>query len=385
MTISAVPYRGILRWLFLAVCCLPAQCVQTYVSPYKSPPTGYLVVEGVIAVNGFTGYTLTRSIELPGDSAIPYVDGATVQVEGSDSSVYPLPEQSPGVYGDSTPSLNPLLQYRLRINTPDGDHYLSDFVPVKPTPPIDSISWTYNASTGVTIYANTHDPNNGTHYYQWSYEETWQYLSPWNSYFVYLPDSNVVVARRPNQFVDRCWHDDLSSSLLIDNTSKLARDLVYQFPLLTIPPNTQQLSSLYSILVKQYALTSDNYNFLLQMRVNTESLGSIFDVQPTELIGNIRSLSHPGEQVIGYISACVSQEQRIFINYQQLPYWEYDFQCPGPNRVTPNDPDSIKFYFLYGGETPIDSSASGFTYNASYCIDCTISGGTTIKPPFWPN
>jgi hypothetical protein len=384
MKIPPTPYRRIQYWLILAACCSLPQCVQTYVSPYKSPPTGYLVVEGVIAVNGETQYTLSRSIGLPGDSAIPLVTGARVQVEGSDSSVYPLPEQGTGIYGD-TLSLNPALQYRLRITTSGGGRYLSDFVPVKPTPPIDSVSWTYDAGTGVTIYANTHDPNNATHYYLWSYEETWQYFSPWESYYVYRPDSNVVVARRPDQLVNRCWHHDASSALLIDNTSKLSQDVVYQFPLVTIPPNTQQLASLYSIVVNQYALTVDNYNFLLQMRVNTESLGSIFDVQPTELIGNIHSLSNPADQVIGYISACYAQQHRIFISYQQLPYWEYEFQCPGPNRVTPNDPDSIQYYFLYNGDTPIDSSASGYTYNASYCIDCTIQGGTTIKPLFWPN
>ena len=54
--------------LFLLL--LLGQCKETYVSPYKSPATGYLVVEGYIAA-GPTRFTLSRVIALPGDSSIP--------------------------------------------------------------------------------------------------------------------------------------------------------------------------------------------------------------------------------------------------------------------------------------------------------------------------
>jgi hypothetical protein len=111
-------------------------CVQQYVSPYKSPPTSYLVVEGFISGNTETQYRLTRSIELPGDSVLPQVTGAKLQVEGSDSSVYPLPELGQGEYGGNTLNLSIPVRYRLRIATPDGQTCLSDFVPLKPSPPI---------------------------------------------------------------------------------------------------------------------------------------------------------------------------------------------------------------------------------------------------------
>src|ERR1700721_98996 len=132
------------------------RCVQKYNSPYVSPPTGYLVVEGYITGNGPTQFTLSRTIPLPGDSAIPMETGAKVQVEGNDNTIYPLVQQGNGIYGIDTLSLNPAAQYRLRINTSDGEQYLSDYVPYVATPPIDSISWVYN-SAGVNIYANTHD------------------------------------------------------------------------------------------------------------------------------------------------------------------------------------------------------------------------------------
>jgi hypothetical protein len=359
--------------------------VQTYVSPYKSPPTGFLVVEGYISANSPTQYSLTRTIGLPGDSTIPVVTGATVQVQGSDSSLYTLPDQGNGIYGGTTLSLNPALQYRLSIQTPKGESYQSEFVPLKVTPPIDSVNWVYKGSNGVNIYVNTHDLNNATRYYQWTYDQTWVYYSPQESFWVYDTAANTVVPRLSNQFNYRCWSSVASSDLLLDNTTKLAQDIVYEYPLVNIPDNSIELSSLYSIQVSEYALTLDAYNFLTQMQVNTESLGSIFDVQPTELTGNIHCLNNPTEQVIGYISAGTVQQQRIFIAEDQLPAWEFNFECANPNYVVPNIPDTLKAYFLYGGWMPLDVVPGGYTANSADCIDCRLRGGSTQKPSFWPN
>jgi hypothetical protein len=183
--------------ILLLITCIAApqwQCVQKYNSPYVSPPTGYLVVEGYISGNTPTQYTLSRTIPLPGDSAIPTETGAKVQVEGTDNSVYPLTEQSPGTYIAATLALNTATQYRLRITTSAGEQYLSSYVPYKPTPPIDSVSWIYgyNSSGGMQIFVNTHDPANATRYYQWAYGETWEYNSAEESTVQYDGDTSPV-------------------------------------------------------------------------------------------------------------------------------------------------------------------------------------------------
>jgi hypothetical protein len=373
------------RWVPLISCCWFCQCVQNYVSPYKSPPTGYLVVEGYLSANTPTQYTLTRTIGLPGDSAIPVVTGASVQVEGSDSSVYALPGQGNGSYGNTTLPINPAVQYRLRIHTANGESYLSDFVPVKPSPPIDSVNWVYSQYNGVNIYVNTHDPNNATRYYRWTYDQTWQYIMPLQTYEYYNPDSNAVFPRQPNQQVNRCWRDYESTALLLGNTTKLSQDIVYAYPLVNIPNNSEQLSSLYSIQVTQYALTDSAYNFLSRLQVNTESLGSIFDAQPTALMGNIHCLNNPAEQVIGYISAGTVQQQRIFIAENQLPYWDYLIACRSLDITVPDIPDSLEFYFHYGVYTPIGPDLGNYTANLTACLDCTSLGGSNQKPSFWPN
>jgi Domain of unknown function (DUF4249) len=385
---SGAPYDVLKlgRLVALTVCGCLSQCVEPYVSPYKSPPTGYLVVEGYISANSPTQYTLTRTVQLSGNYGIPAVTGAMVQVEGSDSSVYPLTEQGNGVYGNTTLALNPAFQYRLRIQTPNGESYASDFVQVKPSPAIDSINWIYSADSGVNIYLNTHDPNNATHYYQWTFDQTWEYDMPEVSYLIYDDTNNTVISRQPNQFVNRCWENSPSTNILLGNTSKLAQDVVYQFPLVNIPLNSQPLSVLYTIHVTQYALTADGYNFLYQMLQNTEALGTIFDAQPTELMGNIHCLNNAAEPVIGYVSAGTVQQERIWIASYQLPvYWLYLIICPGPNVVIPNIPDSIRYYFGGGGYIPLSAAGSGYLANFSTCVDCTLLGGSNQKPSFWPN
>ncbi len=375
------------RWIPLTLCCLLCQCLQTYVSPYKSPPTGYLVVEGYISGNSVTQYTLSRTIALPGDSAIPMESGAKVQVEGSDNSIYPLAEQSPGVYGSDTLALNAALQYRLRINTANGESYLSDFAPYKPTPAIDSVNWIFN-SNGVTIYTNSHDPANATRYYQWSYDQTWAYYSAEQSVLLYQSSTNSLVPRPANLEIYQCWMNVQSTNILIGSTAKLAQDVVYEFPLAHISPNSQPLEVEYSILVKQYALTQDGYNFLSLMQSNTELLGSIFSALPSEINGNIHSLNNPGEQVIGYISAGTVQQQRIFIDRSQIPYWDYQFTCPVADTVVPNDSAAVMSFFDHGEYVPIMTLLAppgGTTANIPDCIDCRTEGGTTTKPSYWPN
>src|SRR6202012_3054777 len=121
-------------WLLLLLTVLQWHCIQSYTSPYKSPKTGYLVVEGYITGNGPTTFKLTRTIPLPGDSILPVVTGAQLQIEGTDNSVYPFTETGNGYYLLPSITMNPATRYRLKISNVDNEVYLSDYVAYKPPP-----------------------------------------------------------------------------------------------------------------------------------------------------------------------------------------------------------------------------------------------------------
>lgn len=375
--------------LILGAALLCERCKDPYVSPYKAPATGYLVVEGYISGNSISQFTLTRSIPLPGDSTLPTEDGATVQIEASDNSVYPLTGQGNGLYSSiDTLALNPQLEYRLAIQMASGEKYQSNFVAYKPTPPIDSINWIQGGDNSIEIYVNTHDPANNTRYYQWNFDQTYEYHSAEESGEYWDKDTTppAVVARLPQNQVFRCWQSASSTNILIDNTTKLSADVVYRQPVKYIPPDDVQTSVLYSILVRQYALTSDGYNFLSLMQQNTESLGSIFDAQPSQITGNIHSLTNPAEQVIGYVSAGTVQSERIFIRRFQIVS-RFSYSCPLPDTLFSDS--QLPQNYGSGLYTPIQfgelHNQKGWVSNYTDCLVCTTHGGTNQEPSYWPN
>ena len=154
-----------------------------------------------------------------------------------------------------------------------------------------------------------------------------------------------------------------------------------------IPAGSSELGIRYSILVRQYVLTADAFNFWQQLQRNTEQIGSIFGPQPSEVKGNIHSVSNPAELVVGFISAGTMRQQRIFITAQDVPDWHAQsiFDCTIQNIPT----DSLD-YFLGGFLDNLPIQINGgvmprYRYDIarSACVDCRLTG-TNVKPSFWP-
>jgi hypothetical protein len=363
-------------------------CKDKYVSPYKNPATGYLVVEGYISGNSATQITLSRTIPLPGGTP-PQETGASVEVDGTDGSVFPLQELNPGVYSDTNAlPLNTATYYRLRIKTTNGEQYLSDTVPYKVTPPIDSLNFVNNATTGTTIYVNTHDPTNKTRYYLWNYDQTFEYHSAEESNYYYDRTLDTILPRPDTAQVYRCWLSGVDGYVLTSTSEALAQDVIYEYPLNVIPPNNVQLSVLYTMLARQYALTDSGYAFYKLLQQSSEDLGTIFDAQPSAITGNVHCLTNPTERVIGWVSAGTVQQWRIWISRAQVPS-TFAYMCAGPDiQVTP-DPADIRTYFgsVYTPEF-LGANAAGYSVwvgNYTDCLVCTVHGGTNHAPSIWPN
>ena len=364
-----------------------SNCKVPYEPTLKTSDTNSLVVEGNIDGASPFIIKLSRSRMLTnGDTAARKPEsGAKVIVEDDHQNSYPLYETGMGNYSSlSTLSLNAAYQYRLHIFTSGNEEYLSDLVPFKSSPAIDSIGWNIKDG-GVQVYVNTHDPNNSTRYYRWEYSETWEFHTQYYSNYKYISSDSTIIPR--TEQVNVCWRSDNSTNIFLGSSAKLSNDVIYQMPLPYIPPHDQKLSVLYSIWVKQFALDLNGYNYWLAMKNNTENVGSIFDPQPNETVGNIHCVTNPTENVVGYISAGNSYEKRAFISNSSLPSgWNLYDACL--LITVPNDKDSLAHYFG-GGYTPIDVSGppafppAAYTGSNASCVDCTLQG-TNIKPSFWP-
>jgi len=365
--------------IFILLITITIGCRQSYAPPVIAHPPSYLVVEGLIENNGedTTFFTLSHTTALNDTSTYSLERGARVTIEDSTGNSYSLNETKPGLYYYPPFSFNTNTKYRLHILTGAHNEYASDYVPLAENPPIDSISWKRSDDPlhlGVTLYASTHDPKNNTRYYRWSCNETWQYHVKFFATWTYVNNT-------PAPFIDTfytCWRSDNSTNLALATSAQLAQDVIYQAPIQLIPLNSQKLQMRYSVLVRQYALTKDAFNWWQILQKNTENIGSIFGAQPSANPGNIRCLNDTNQQVIGFIGGGNTQKQRIFISNDQVQPWNYEDDC-FDTVISANKMQQFlnSGFLLFRVEAP-----SGFRISHNYCVDCTLTG--TNKPPsFW--
>jgi hypothetical protein len=377
-------------WFLLLI--IFGACKDKYMPNIKYPATGFLVVEGYInSGKDSTMIYLSRTSGL--DSIQIFSEsGAQVEVQSEQGASYPLSEQKGGRYAVDQLPIDPAQKYRLHIKTSNGKEYLSDLSEVKISPPIDSINWKTGTDL-VTIYVSTHDDLKKSVYYQWSFEETWQYSSPYISNYIFDPqdpkrDSLNLVPRLDAVVYNTCWLNNQSANINIGSSASLNADVIHEFPLQTISyDGSNRLVNRYSILVKQTVLSKDGYEWKQKLKKNTEELGSIFDAQPSETGGNVHCITDPTEQVIGFIGCSSQTERRIFINRYELPNV---FVLTGFENCSVDSVDvkKIRDIFSSGYEWVIDliykgNRITGVTGAPSGCIDCRVKGGVNIKPSFW--
>lgn len=367
-------------------------CKKQINNQVVSAATNYLVVSGNITPGDTTVINLSRMLSVNDTAKSKAELNAMVNIEGSQAGSYPLISKNNGNYVSAPLNLSSTQNYRVKIITGDGKQYASDFVPVKNAPAIDSLSYIVNYSNGVQINVNTHDANNNTHYYRWDYTETYIIHSAFESHYMEVNHNNVVI-RPTDREIYTCWANDTSSSILTGSSVALSKDLIRDQLITKIPSSSEKLHIRYSILVRQYALTANAYNYFNLLKKNTEQLGGIFDPQPSELTGNIHCLSNVNEPVVGYITAGRISQMRIFIDSSQLPSWTpatpygdctadtllYKRVSPGLHPVITNQ---VAEFIYKDFEIPIDQVEGGFTASFPQCVDCTLRGSNK-QPAFW--
>jgi len=367
-------------------------CKKPYNPPIIANPPSYLVVEGsIVAGADSTIFKLSRTVSLANHITANPVTHATLNVESNENITYPLTEVRAGYYAAPGLNLDNTKKYRLRIKTPDNQVYISDFTSVSITPPIDSISHTV-LNKGVQINVNTHDPQNKTHYYRWDYQETWQFHSEYPSGV--MSDGVKIVYRPADQQIYYCFAGDVSSTILLGSSAKLSQDVIYQSPIAFIEPTSEKIEVRYSILLRQYALTSEAFTFWTNLKKNTEQLGSIFDAQPSQINGNIHNVNNPDDIIVGYIGASTVQKKRIFIDNAEVPpTWRpvYPPSCTVDSffysqKLTNFDQVTSELVPLGASYIPLSPFGTpvveGYTGAYRPCVDCTLRG--VVQPPsFW--
>lgn len=365
-------------------------CKEAYLPPEITQTNNYLVVDGILNSSGDSSIIkLTRTRNFSDTISSINENQAIVTVESEAGNKFFLPFRGNGLYSVASLPLISTQKYRMLIKTVSGETYESEYVEVKQTPEIDSLSWKQDA--GVAITVNTHDPTGNTRYYRWEYIETYEYTPHYSSDLGYDYILNEVYRRDSNNSIDRCWTTQLSPDIVLATTSNLSEDLIANYPLTFIPDNSEKLGVRYSILAKQYALTKEAFEYWQQLRKNSKELGSIFGTQPQQLNSNIKCTSDPSKPVIGFVSITSLKEKRIFIKTNEVVNWHPTSSLDQFCDAIILSPDSIRFFLNRDREyvpayyisvlPPVANPPIAVA--KKICVDCTLSGGIPKKPSYW--
>lgn len=360
-------------------------CIDPYFPSELTSTESILIVDGFIDTSGSSKLTLARSQSITDLSAPFFEVGAEVWIEDEIGNKITLLDTQDGNYILENANLN-ASKYRLRIITTNQQEYASEYVSVLDSPQIDSVTWRIAQDENIEILVSSHGEPTSSTYYQWIFEEVWEYRSFLNSMYIF--DSNTrSVYYNGNQNIYTCWRSGQSSKINIESTNRFADNRVSNFQLTSFSWNDERTRLKYSILIKQYSLSKDAFNYWQQLKKNNEDIGTIFGSLPSELKGNLINLEDESKPVVGFFSVGTVAQKRIFIKNSDFPppvAWETPYKgCDFDTLFLANIPDFSGPPYLLGGEIYVGASLVGYAYSTDDCVDCRKSGGTNLKPDYW--
>ncbi|NCD69160.1 DUF4249 domain-containing protein [Mucilaginibacter agri] len=392
--------RGILTGLFITLTTMWG-CKKPFTPEVINKPSNYLVVEGTLNTGGdTTTLKLSRTTQLNDTAKTQAENGAALYVEDNNNIRYSFIPESKGVYKAQL-ILQGSKTCTLHITTKDQQQYASDVIPVLTTPPIDSLQFTV-LSNGLQFYTSTHDPTNTVKYYRWDYDETWEYVSFYQSRLKYVNDQ-IQYRDLATEDIYRCWAQAPALAIVVASTAGLSQSVINNEPVGYVDISSGKLAHGYSLLLKQYSLTKEAYEYWQKLKKNTEQLGSIFDAQPSDLKGNMHNVANSDEPVLGFVSASGITTKRILFDPTNLTlpgtsYFPPPYADECGKAFIPLDPtDSFdtrahnKFskgdsLLIEVEERKPDGKLIGYNYAQANCVDCRlkIKNGTNKRPSYWP-
>ncbi len=384
--------RG-LRSVWVLIFCIG--CLDPYRPDVANDDLKLLVVDGYINSDGNATVKLSRSIPLYAFGIAPFEKGATVTIESSAGDVFSLSEEDEGTYTSSNLHVNFDDEYTLKIITSVGQEYHSEKVKMYATPEVDRIYYDV-APTGdhLRILVDSRDDNPGaTGFYLWDCIETYEYHAPIHSAYKFV--NKTAIQRLPEEEVYVCYKDEVVPSVVGD-VNRLSENIIRAQEVVTIPKYSRKISARYSVLVRQRAISEDEYKFRQQILQTTQLQGSLFATVPGPVTGNVHSITNGDEFVLGYFRAQEVKEKRFFITRGELPgaFWpqkvsdcQAETSCfRGRPQVGPKlciDIDDLSDSAVIIDVVNVNSTEYAYVFAAPECGDCRALGGTTTRPSFW--
>jgi len=349
----------------------------------------YVVSGRITDTEGWQEVEVSLSSPIESPEYIP-VSACQVKILDDKDNVFSMEEYKPGKYQVwmGREYLTHGTSYQVRVTTPGGEELVSGFDKMPIGPRLDSIYYsiedvpTSNPDKSLRImqfYVDLNAVGDYSQYYKWEVMETWEYHAPLPLQYYY--DGHLHEVHPPDSSNMVCWKTIPVKNVFTISTKSFSQNIYKKYPLHSIDGHTSRLGILYSILVRQLALSEEAYNYWEQLRINSNEQGGLYEKQPLAIKGNLQNFSKPEKVVLGYFYAVSESERRYFYHdIEGIDLDFYNFCSPyslgqfGWKEVLPWEYPVYYYYNEYGALKILNKE----------CIDCRSLGGTTVKPDFWP-
>lgn len=317
-----------IAWILLLSSCL---------SPIEFPTDNIgnrLVVSGQVSPIVDQNYVqLGRTAET---DRLPFpLSGALVQLfdDVGNEFAYKEDEFNPGMYLLDGFTGVPSTQYFIRISTPEGETYEStpEIMPEEAGTITTYFDFQREETTDnegiitekpfIKIYANALLPSStGNVYMKWNVDEAFL-LSPTDfpDPFGSVPPPCYIVQNADPQRISLFNGEEVNAAA-VEGFLMASRIIDWSF-------HERHYFTIY-----QSSLTTEAYEYWRKVNVVANQVGSIFDMPPAEISGNIRNINNSAEKVLGYFQATNQTFDRFDVLKTDLPFPVPATPCTFDNR-----------------------------------------------------
>lgn len=377
--------------LFPFILLLPG-CIEPF-NPEIDEKQISLVVDGTLTdQEGYHSVRISRSSGYNDPEFTPET-GCLVEIISERGDRVILNEYNSGLYEQwieqSFLEINQV--YQLHIITGEGTEYYSYPDTLFPCAPLDHIYYEQETREtferdrpmqGIQFFTDIEIPEHHARNYRWKMEETWEYHAPHLIQFIYTGE--IIGLEEESDSLKYCWKTQDIHNIRTLTTSQVVGNNVNRIPLIYVSNQSNRLKVKYSLLVKQYSLSEQAYQYWYQLENQSSKGGELYETQPVRIEGNVYNPSDPDERILGYFNVSAVKEKRIFVR-ERFHFQIYDYPC---RLYRVEDAYELGLSDIPESQYPVylvPSTIEGppWFMAEDICFDCTRGGGKLDPPDFW--
>lgn len=364
-------------------------CIKPFTPDIDSDAASKIVVSGKVTnIEGYQTVSISKSTPLNGlDDEV--ISNCQVSIWDDLGNEYPMNEYESGEYRVwmDAQDLNIGTAYHIEIKTPEGEELISDpdimpsVAPINmPTYKIDSA---YNGvfqsyDKGLQFYIDIDGNENTSKYYLFEMDATYEHHAEYDREWFY--DGQVNHIYPPDSSLYFCWTTERVPEILLLSTENLTENKFRNFNLHFVTFRADYFTYGYSLMIKQTGLSREAFLYWENMRLNNNQNAALYSKQPVDTQGNIKNITHPDKEVLGFFSASAVSSMRIFIEKQATTPLT-DCAPAALDRIGFRNIGKLD-YPAFLMNNPKGTFLMVWLFDP--CVNCASLHGTTVKPDFWP-